>query len=156
MWWLNSMMDVLRCMDALMPVMERLGLVVSVDATEKTTSTTTPISKVMFHNNDSLCLLMAIPLTPFNGMQSSGAGLAQPDFVVTAEGLSMAFAECKRHGVLGDVAWKDIKGYCGAGFPRLFYQAMPYLPLFIATGNMMQFGILWQNGKVWKGGMGGN
>jgi hypothetical protein len=81
-------------------------------------------------------------------VQSSGTGYARPDFIITASGLSAAFAECKRHGTAIDVAWQDIINKCSDGFPQLFYQSVPYLPLFVATGDILQFGILWQSGKV--------
>ena len=81
-------------------------------------------------------------------MQSVGLGKARPDVVLTAGGLSAGFGECKRDRISVEDTWNDLGSYFSHGLPKLFYQNIPYIPTFIATGSKLQFGVLHQTGMV--------
>jgi len=60
----------------------------------------------------------------------------------------VAFGECKRDTINVEATWEDLRSYFQDGLPSLFYQAIPFIPVFVATGNKLQFGILSRGGKV--------
>lgn len=48
-----------------------------------------------------------------------------------------------RHAALQDITVRLQKG-----LPRLFYHDIPYIPIYLAAGDEIQFGFVLANGKV--------
>ena len=42
----------------------------------------------------------------------------------------------------------DIRSKLGQGLPPLFYQDIPYMPVYAAAGDEIQFGFVLANGEV--------
>ena len=42
----------------------------------------------------------------------------------------------------------DIRSKLGQGLPPLFYQEIPFMPVYAAAGDKIQFGLVLANGEV--------
>jgi ABC-type protease/lipase transport system fused ATPase/permease subunit len=74
-------------------------------------------------------------------------GDSRPDFICVVQSLLMAAGEEK---VQGDMkgALKDLQQKFVGGLNAIFYKDVPYLPVYIAAGSIIQFGILKPDGQV--------
>jgi hypothetical protein len=59
----------------------------------------------------------------------------------------MAVGEEKVHGNLNG-ALADLKQKFKGGLNALYYKDVPYLPLYIASGSLVKFGLLRPDGQV--------
>lgn len=74
-------------------------------------------------------------------------GNTRPDMVCVVQDLLIAVGEEKLAGQSA-AAVRDLQSKLGGGLPSLYYYNVPYIPVYIAHGNMVQFGILRASGKV--------
>ena len=62
--------------------------------------------------------------------------------------LLLFIGEEKKAGVGRDLAQRDIMMKLQGGLPPLFYRDIPYMPVYAAEGDHIQFGFVLANGKV--------
>ena len=62
--------------------------------------------------------------------------------------LLLFVGEEKKAGVGRDLAQKDIMDKLQGGLPPLFYRYIPYMPVYAAEGDHIQFGFVLAKGKV--------
>ena len=62
--------------------------------------------------------------------------------------LLLFVGEEKKAGVGRDLAQQDIMAKLRGGLPPLFYRHIPYMPVYTAEGDHIQFGFVRANGKV--------
>ena len=62
--------------------------------------------------------------------------------------LLLFIGEEKKAGVGRDLAQRDIMMKLQGGLPPLFYRDIPYMPVYVAAGDHIQFGFVLANGKV--------
>ncbi len=91
----------------------------------------------------------ARPLWPESllALQSSLQGDLRPDFICVVQSLLMAAGEEKIHGDMKG-ALRDLKVKFAGGLNAIFYKDVPYLPVYISAGSIVQFGILRPDGQV--------
>ena len=76
----------------------------------------------------------------------SSQGDSRPDFICIVGQLLMALGEEK--AVLLHEALADLVAKLKGGLNPVYYKEVPFLPLYIAAGSTVQFGIVMPNGVV--------
>lgn len=75
-------------------------------------------------------------------------GLTRPDLIVIIDRLLLFIGEEKASGVTIRKALLDIRTKMSEGLPPLFYQGIPYMPVYAAAGDEIQFGFVLADGEV--------
>jgi|LauGreStaDraftv2_3_1035109.scaffolds.fasta_scaffold16275_3 hypothetical protein len=73
-------------------------------------------------------------------------GDCRPDFICIVSQLLMALGEEK--AMLLHEARADLVAKLKGGLNPIFYRDVPFLPLYIAAGSTVQFGVVMPNGEV--------
>ena len=102
-----------------------------------------PLRKHVACNARLLCAISVHWLTIFVCLK----GNYRPDMIIITEGLLMFYGEEKPENMEGQ-ALDDAARKFRYGLSPLFYGSIPYLPLYIATGNLVQFHLLLADGSV--------
>jgi hypothetical protein len=80
-------------------------------------------------------------------MQLQGTPV-RPDTYVGAEKLSLLFGEDKAEDDELNLAWDDHIRKLKGGLNHVAYGMVPFVPLYAAAGNLLQFGRLCSDGQV--------
>lgn len=74
-------------------------------------------------------------------------GDTRPDMTCCVEDLLAAAGEENLPGKLAD-AVRDIVRKFKGGLPQLYYQTVPYIPIYCAAGTVVKFGMVMATGRV--------